>query len=60
MNRGKRRSHQRGGPSTLSVKVKKAQDAINKAKGVDDACEDHVNKSEVMEIVNNAINNIRK
>ena len=61
INRGKRRNHQRGGPSLMASLSKKAQDAINKAKGVDDSCEDpnHVNKSEVMEIVNDAINNLR-
>ena len=60
-------------PTVKAVKVRpmvsKAQKAIEKAKGtrmisskgVDNPCGDpnHVNKSEVMEIVNNAINNLR-
>jgi len=44
-----------------SEPFKKAQKALEKAKGHEpNHCEDHVSKSEVMEIVNNAINNLRK
>ena len=47
-------------PTALRPIISKAQKAIGKAKGWEpDHCEAHINKSEVMEIVNNAINNLR-